>query len=597
MLEGIKRTPSFSRVLSNSSNTQISKPPTDISSPEMAIEALRDYTAVNIGEISFSKGDFFYVAGEEGIYYYATNPLTGTEGNVKKRYFKTFNKSRPVLSPRQTNSSNTNSTATSPSSRSLSRKSSSSNRVPPVFPDKIEMTDIENLLPDSKEISGDKKKKIFKSLYALCLYDFEAAKEDELTVYAGETLFIYAHYEEEWFIGRPLGRIGGPGLVPISFVNIIDISTGYISENPVAKDIQDANLLTIEDWRKSIYEYEREDMILQAKLKLLPREPSILHENYAIDESEIITNAGIKDVIFENNKYWFIIYCELLNGMRRDLKRHYNEFYNFQVQLLNAFPAEAGNCKDANTGVVTRRIIPYIPTTSHRVTENLTMRRKKTLNIYLKDIIMLPDYISRSKYVKELFELRYDSNGFDVEYEIDINDKDPYLLNITPRQATISALDSNELNNTDSAASSNLRSPIENSNLRTPIENINFDSPNNLFSSKNGYNQSPTPKSLSTNDRSAPRNLKRSTSINSSFDTNTTKIKIYYNYDIFAVKLDNNNCTLSSLREKVQLRLPGKDFIFRVKLADGDAEEIVNDTQLYNVIDSNLKISLHEKRH
>ena len=38
-----------------------------------------------------------------------------------------------------------------------------------------------------------------------------------------ENLIICAHHDYEWFIAKPINRLGGPGLVPVSYVKIIDL--------------------------------------------------------------------------------------------------------------------------------------------------------------------------------------------------------------------------------------------------------------------------------------------------------------------------------------------------------------------------------------
>nr|2RQW_A Chain A, Bud emergence protein 1 [Saccharomyces cerevisiae] len=100
------------------------------------------------------------------------------------------------------------------------------------------------------------------SLYAIVLYDFKAEKADELTTYVGENLFICAHHNCEWFIAKPIGRLGGPGLVPVGFVSIIDIATGYATGNDVIEDIKSVNLPTVQEWKSNIARYKASNISL-----------------------------------------------------------------------------------------------------------------------------------------------------------------------------------------------------------------------------------------------------------------------------------------------------------------------------------------------
>lgn len=70
--------------------------------PKKIIRALDSYTAVSKSEISYKKGDFFFVVSENENYYFVTNPSTKTKGYVSKFSFEqvdTFHKPKNNLSP------------------------------------------------------------------------------------------------------------------------------------------------------------------------------------------------------------------------------------------------------------------------------------------------------------------------------------------------------------------------------------------------------------------------------------------------------------------------------------------------------------------
>lgn len=73
----------------------ISKPPSAILPPQKVIRALFNYRSQAPQELSFSKGDFFYVlrdADDVGTWYEAHNPVTGARGIVPRNMFEEFNK-------------------------------------------------------------------------------------------------------------------------------------------------------------------------------------------------------------------------------------------------------------------------------------------------------------------------------------------------------------------------------------------------------------------------------------------------------------------------------------------------------------------------
>lgn len=63
-------------------------------------------------------------------------------------------------------------------------------------------------------------------LYGVVLYDFQAERSDELDAKAGEPIIVIAQSNVEWFVAKPIGRLGGPGLIPVSFVEVRDALTG-----------------------------------------------------------------------------------------------------------------------------------------------------------------------------------------------------------------------------------------------------------------------------------------------------------------------------------------------------------------------------------
>ncbi|CAI4055854.1 phosphatidylinositol-3-phosphate-binding protein BEM1 SKDI_02G3080 [Saccharomyces kudriavzevii IFO 1802] len=507
------------RYLSSSSSTPVKKQldsspknghnSKDISSPEKVIKAKYSYQAQTLKELSFNEGEFFYVSGDEKDWYRASNPSTGKQGVVPKSYFEVFDRTRP---------SSVNGTSTS--SRKVTNES-------------LNMG----------------------SLYAIVLYDFKAEKADELTTFVGENLFICAHHNCEWFIAKPIGRLGGPGLVPVGFVSIIDIATGYATGNDVIEDINSVNLPTVQEWKSNIAKYKASNISLGSVEQQQQSVTKPHCKSAKLIDGELLMKASVESFGLEDEKYWFLVCCELSNGKTRQLKRYYQDFYDLQVQLLDAFPAEAGKLRDAD-GQWSKRIMPYIPGPVPYVTNSITKKRKEDLNIYVADLVNLPEYISRSEMVHSLFVVL--DNGFDKEFDSDEHQNNIKTLQendtatfVTPSQASILA--SNNQDNTLTGEDLKLSGKLSDLSLSA--------------------SKQPSAQSTSS--------LK------------TTKIKFYYKDDIFALML-RSDTSYKELRSRIAPRIDTAHFKLRTKLSDGNGEEIKADSQVSDIIEAKLKIAVHD---
>lgn len=294
-------------------------------------------------------------------------------------------------------------------------------------------------------------------LYGVVLYDFEAERPDELSCKAGENIIIFAHHDQEWFIAKTIDRIGGPGFVPCGFIMVVDLKTGYSSNNPLAKDIESVNLPTVVEWKQNIEQQKNKNIDLKKQQhssasqqarsqsinsmnKSLQQPPSTTsqhnsrsysinskqssqknvssrHQSLDTDENFIL-EAKVTEYIWEDQKYKFILSCLTSFSKTRTLKRTYEDFYNLQINILESYPEESGKVimKDGN---MSPRIVPYIPGPVPYVTEDITKKRLIDLNTYINELIHLPNKISRSDVVMSLFKPL--SNGFDNEKDLQSN--------------------------------------------------------------------------------------------------------------------------------------------------------------------------------
>lgn len=98
-------------------------------------------------------------------------------------------------------------------------------------------------------------------VYGIVMYDFQAERADELEAKAGEAIIVIAQSNPEWFVAKPIGRLGGPGLIPVSFIEIRDMATNTPVPNP-QDAIRRAGIPRVEEWKKMAAEYKNSSITL-----------------------------------------------------------------------------------------------------------------------------------------------------------------------------------------------------------------------------------------------------------------------------------------------------------------------------------------------
>ena len=98
-------------------------------------------------------------------------------------------------------------------------------------------------------------------VYGIVMYDFAAERPDELDAKAGEAIIVIAQSNPEWFVAKPIGRLGGPGLIPVSFIEIRDMTSGQAV--PDAQEaVQRAGVPKVEEWKKMAADYKNSSITL-----------------------------------------------------------------------------------------------------------------------------------------------------------------------------------------------------------------------------------------------------------------------------------------------------------------------------------------------
>jgi bud emergence protein 1 len=280
------------------------------------------------------------------------------------------------------------------------------------------------------------------------MYDFLAERADELEAKAGDAVTIVAQSNREWFVAKHVGRLGKPGLIPISFVQVRD----PVTNKPIADVdtiIDSGALPRVEDWKKQLLDYKANSISLGKLDSPVPFAgglgsptsdiPPLQQQNFSApssnsggSESDIIdddtpqkTSIAVKTVPrtdsltvlpegllltasitgfhYENEDYWFRIRAlyqpfdstgthSLPPARDLTLFRVYNDFFDFQTTLLKIFPAESGQQAQP-------RILPFMPGPAEHVDEVLTTRRKDELDDYVQRLCRLNK--TRARYVLE----------------------------------------------------------------------------------------------------------------------------------------------------------------------------------------------------
>lgn len=287
------------------------------------------------------------------------------------------------------------------------------------------------------------------------LHDFVAERADELDAKAGDPISVVAQSNREWFVAKPIGRLGRPGLIPVTFVEVRDPASNMaISDIDALMDHGD--LPKVEDWKRAMFNYKQSSIPLGV-LDEPGRESSVINSPYMPKHSPansqstsptkehkyinkldppprtpspnnlpngILLSADVVSFHYEMDEYWFRIDATyqpydpaspsiIPHAKQLVLFRVYNDFYDFQVNLLDTFPREAGR-QPPN-----ERILPYMPGPAENVDDEVTATRRVELDDYLHKLCELnhagAKYILEDEVVRNFLALK----PGDVENEVD----------------------------------------------------------------------------------------------------------------------------------------------------------------------------------
>ncbi|KAI0817741.1 hypothetical protein GGR55DRAFT_36745 [Xylaria sp. FL0064] len=552
--------------------------------PKKVIRALYDYEAQSAQELSFSRGDFFHVIGreEDTDWYEACNPaLPDARGLVPVSFFQALGRTERD-----------------------SGQSDNGSRLPPKKEDHDSGFSESNAVPPTPALSQRSSKSIGKTgamVYGIVMYDFQAERPDELEAKAGEAIIVIAQSNPEWFVAKPIGRLGGPGLIPVSFVEIRDMATDTAVAN--AQDaVKRAGVPRVEEWKKMAADYKNSSITLgkfegggppgqqpleqgmerlslqqQRNRQSQQQTASFQHQGGALQSqrntlqqnpmgpkptSQLYApiSARIPRYCFAEDKYWFVIEAALEDGRHWELSRYYEDFYDFQIALLTEFPAEAGN-----TGTQ-KRSLPYMPGPVNYVTDAITEGRLHNLDQYVKNLLGQPAYISKCNLVKQFFAPR------EGDYEVDPNSAgDDYRLSAGSRSSTDSPKDENS----QQSSRNNLNGPGYAGLSAAPRQMQNGQT--QVTRQASSLSQ-PSQSSLSPGIGQAPAAF---------------KVKIHFNNDTFLIRVpgDTNFQQLyEKIRERTKVASGEQIQLFYRDEGTGDKLNLMSNNDLNYALEHNDKL-------
>ncbi|KAJ5273534.1 hypothetical protein N7478_008659 [Penicillium angulare] len=567
--------------------------------PKKVIKALFDYTPEpgTIQELAFSKGDFFHVISREDDldWYEACNPLIpSARGLVPVSFFEVIGKNER------------DSGGSVDQHKKDHHDSGFADRSPASVSDNSPLANVNNRQPVFRMSAIAKGQGAM--VYGIVQYDFQAERPDELDARAGEAIIVIAQSNPEWFVAKPIGRLGGPGLIPVSFIELRDMQSGQAVTDPL-EAVRRAGVPKVEEWKKMTAEYKNSSITL-GKIEPSSTGGSMMGVTGAMDKMSMSSEnssshmsqngnsygyhhrnaskgtlasqtqqsqplpaqggyapllapvaASIPRYCFDNDKYWYIIEAQMEDGRCWELSRYYHDFYDFQIALLTQFEDEAGNRGRPRT-------LPFMPGPVTHVTDAISNGRRQNLDEYIKKLLGMPPHIARCQLVRQLFSPRQG------DFEID-----PDAFGQEARYSDNSQHSSGGVEQAQTISRQSSQVPMNASQDR--------------ISQQQGRS-TPGPGSY-LNGGPPPMNRQPSSLTQASGASNSSamKVKVFFQDDLIAIRIPSG-VSMQHLKDKLSDRLKIQDEIV-VQYKDessGTYIDLVSDQDLENAMQRNTKLTL-----
>lgn len=302
-------------------------------------------------------------------------------------------------------------------------------------------------------------------------------------------------------------------------------------------------------------------------------------------------SASIPRWCFDNDKYWYIVDVVLEDGRHWELSRYYQDFYDFQVTLLQEFEVEAGSKGGPRT-------IPFMPGPVTYVTDAISHGRRQSLDEYVKKLVALPPHISRSLLVRKLFAPREgdyektESNGGDEGYRLSSashHSSPPQFSRTASQQSSRGNTESSNGYPQQSMQTQQTRSNHQRNQSSVPAVNNGITQP--------GHYRGPSDMHPRGMDRQPSSLTQASQTSNGAAPTpspaGALKIKVYFQDDLIAIRVPSD-INFQQLKEKLRDRLKVEEDIilsYNDEPSNGRAE-LLSDYDLDVAIQRNPKLQL-----
>ena len=598
------------------------------------IRALYDYEANpdHPQELTFARGDFFHVIGRENDveWYEACNPsMPNARGLVPVNYFQVLGK----------NERDSAGSITSTASQRLPDNDSG-------YSDRSGGSGVANgadLGAGSRPVRFSKSvgKGSGAMVYGIVMYDFKAERADELDAKAGEAVIVIAQSNPEWFVAKPIGRLGGPGLIPVSFIEIRDMSSNQAVPN-AQEAVQRAGVPKVEEWKKMAADYKNSSISLgkfesgnaqQApsdmdrtsmmnggqghnnglsngehvrpllgprptlKLTLDSLQPLNHHQSQRPGDFEdswpsssnalYPVKATVSEWRFVDDKYWYTIDAEMSDGSKTTewrLFRLYSDFYDIQIALLQTYPFLAGNKGEP-------RKLPFMPGPVTYVTDTISTGRRENLNQYLANLLsMQPEFDKDRKEVVHVPRLPLVVNFFaprEGDFEAFSRLSDASQPSSTNSPGDVSHQSSRANLNGNGYGQPGLSAPPPRSGIQQGgdgvAQAVHYRTPSDL-----------RPPELDRQPSSLTQASNSSHPSASSQSSGALKIKVFYEEEIIAIRVPTN-VSFDRLKEKLKERLSVRDG-FAIQYMDEPTNQYLDmrhDGDLKHALQRNPKLTLY----
>ncbi|KXN71204.1 hypothetical protein CONCODRAFT_78456 [Conidiobolus coronatus NRRL 28638] len=561
--------------------------------PPLLVIQAKTLSQVGISEaeiINYKIGDFLHVIGEDTDpeKYFVCNPITNSTGWVIKNNFEVITKARRTNNlPTQTMNPHNRSISltTNSSAHSGSTANTLTNRATDITLANSAGGGNSLLIPNSPNSSFHSQGKSNTSsaysfdtksvVIAICLYEFIAEREDELSIDKGDQLSICAKSDSDWMVCKHIGRPTGPGLVPVDYLEFREFDNGNQIED-LEDYLNNRGILlpTVPEWKAlssqlTTTSFRGHSRSSSENTNSQPRHsqvPSLEHsplENptshslsttsslvqphsptfsipleaspVSLSQPSIISiqvptipaSGEIHRVINDNNLYYYIIEVNYpQQSIRKILYRLYEDFQTLHHALTQYYQ----NDED------TLSLLPLLPPPISYIDSQVANKRKPALNLYFQQLLALPKQILNSDYCQSFLHIR----SKDIELEVQLEDTQRYT-NMTINSTSFfngEDQDSSDDNATPQTLDHLTSTESESEEVKLPTSPLRID--------KN-FLDTISPPPIDSSASSSPN-------ITSNFNSDFIKAKVLFQDEILAFKVPKSE-GMVGLITRIYLRL------------------------------------------